>query len=255
MKLLKIIFVPLLLTIGCIILATSLSTKKNDIHNASATPPDIIPSPNLLSLPKTCKIEHISSSPYILCIHNFLSDEETEHLKNAGQPLLTKSTVVGAENNAVINPERTSSSAFLHNDTSEITARIKNRAALFVHADPNHVEGLQVVHYKDGQKYSPHYDFFDRNADSGKCAIKLLGQRMATFFVYLNDVPSGVGGETYFPKVLNGLKITPKKNMAVFWFNVLPNGTEDEQTLHGGLPIEKGEKLAVNIWIRNPKLL
>lgn len=257
MKTVKEITIPLFLSIGFIAMFCSMSTHNttNWATIPSFTSHSTSPRPNLLSLPKTCRIKRLSSDPYIVCIYDFLTDTEVEHLKTIGQPLLTRSMVVGEETGSAINAHRTSSSAFLNNVESEITKNIQKRAAKLVRANHQDVEALQVVHYKDGQKYEPHYDFFDRSKEGGKTSIGQQGQRMATLLVYLNDIDDDAGGQTFFPKVLNGLKINPKKNMAVFWYNVLPNGKEDERTLHGGLPINKGEKWAVNIWIRDPKIL
>ena len=44
----------------------------------------------------------------------------------------------------------------------------------------DHGEGLQVLHYEEGQKYEPHYDYFvdEFNTKNG-------GQRMATMLMYL----------------------------------------------------------------------
>lgn len=53
-------------------------------------------------------------------------------------------------------------------------------------------EDLQVLNYKIGQKYEPHYDFF-----SDKANIARGGHRVATVLMYLSDVTKG--GETVFP--------------------------------------------------------
>lgn len=210
---------------------------------------------NFSSLPKNVRAEHISQEPYILCLHNFITDAEAEFLKKVAQPLFKQSLVVGKENFHVANPGRTSQSAFLYTIRSQIITAISKRAATFLNSTVKDVEGLQVVYYKNHQRYDPHYDYFDRTTATGKASIGTQGQRMATFLVYLNDIKPCIGGETFFPKVGKGLTITPKKNMAVFWFNVLPSGTEDQKTLHAGLPIKPPhEKYAMNIWVRNPKL-
>lgn len=43
-----------------------------------------------------------------------------------------------------------------------------------------HGEGLQILHYEEGQKYEPHYDYFldEFNKKNG-------GQRIATVLMYL----------------------------------------------------------------------
>ena len=225
-------------------------------QKASAKNSALIPwTPNFSSLLKQSRVEYISKSPYILCIHDFLTDQESEHLKQIAEPLLARSIVVGEQESQSTSSNRTSRSAFLHAVPSEIVTAIRKRAAGFVNTSIDNVEHLQVVHYKDSQRYDPHYDYFDRSLASAKSVIGTQGQRIATLLVYLNDVEPGAGGETIFPKVLDGLKIKPKKNMAVFWFNVLPNGKEDDRTLHGGLPIVSGEKWASNIWMRDPRLV
>ncbi len=206
------------------------------------------------TLPKKCVIKQISSEPYIICIENFVTKKEVAHLKKMAKPRLKQSLVVGPDNSEFVSPNRTSRSAFLDTVSSPVINSIKQRAARFVHADINSIENLQIVHYKDKQRYDPHYDYFDRSLATAKEVIGKRGQRSATFLVYLNDVKPNNGGETLFPKVAGGLKITPKKYMAVFWFNVKPDGKEDDRTLHGGLPVIAGDKWAINIWIRNPKL-
>ncbi len=76
------------------------------------------------------------------------------------------------------------------------------------------------------------------------------GQRTVTFFVYLNDLPDEEsGGETAF-KELN-IKVKPKRGRAVFWYDLHADGEGDTRTLHAGLPVIKGTKFAMNIWIRD----
>lgn len=211
--------------------------------------------PNFASLPRRCKVKTISKEPYILCIYDFVTDKESSHIKKISAPLMKRSLVIGADQTETTCEDRTSSSAFLHEVPSKVVSSIRKRSAVFANTTIQNTEHLQVVHYRDSQRYDPHYDFFDRALPSARDVIGAQGQRIATALIYLNNVDSGAGGETCFPKVLDGLKIKPKKNMAVFWFNVLPDGTEDDRTLHGGLPIKKGEKWAINVWIRDPRLV
>ncbi|CAN7119866.1 unnamed protein product [Brassica rapa subsp. narinosa] len=71
----------------------------------------------------------------------------------------------------------------------------------------DHGEGLQVLHYEEGQKYEPHYDYFvdEFNTKNG-------GQRMATMLMYLTDVEEG--GETVFPAANMNFSSVP-------WYNVV----------------------------------
>ena len=47
-------------------------------------------------------------------------------------------------------------------------------------ANTEHGEGLQVLQYKEGEKYEPHYDYFHENYNR-----KNGGQRIATVLMYL----------------------------------------------------------------------
>jgi prolyl 4-hydroxylase len=55
-------------------------------------------------------------------------------------------------------------------------------------------EGLQVLHYTDGQKYEPHYDYFH---DAYNQRPENGGQRVLTVLMYLTTPDEG--GETVFP--------------------------------------------------------
>ena len=58
----------------------------------------------------------------------------------------------------------------------------------------------------------------------------------------LNDVQKG--GETAFAQA--GVRATPKRGSAVFWYNMLSSGDRDELTYHGGCPVIFGEKFRKN---------
>lgn len=53
-------------------------------------------------------------------------------------------------------------------------------------------ESIQILHYENGEKYEPHYDFFHDKANQ-----EIGGHRIATVLMYLSDVEKG--GETIFP--------------------------------------------------------
>jgi len=73
--------------------------------------------------------------------------------------------------------------------------------------------------------------------------------------VYLNEVEKG--GETEFARL--GFKVKPVKDAALVWWNVKKGeegekGEENEvcadEVVHAGLEVKKGEKWAMNVWIR-----
>jgi len=78
-------------------------------------------------------------------------------------------------------------------------------------------------------------------------------RRVATFFVYLNDVPTGRGGSTRFPLLKNEeghvLTVQPVRGSAVIWSNITLDGEIDPRVVHEGVAITAGEKYGMNIWI------
>ncbi len=81
--------------------------------------------------------------------------------------------------------------------------------------------------------------------------------RLATFFWYMTTVEEG--GETGFPRAggkppvtdyarscTEGLVVHPKKGHATLFYSMLPSGEFDVYSLHGGCPVLKGRKWAVN---------
>lgn len=62
------------------------------------------------------------------------------------------------------------------------------------HIPEENGEGMQVLHYVNGQKYEPHHDYFHDTVNPQKSNG---GQRVATMLMYLTTVAEG--GETVFP--------------------------------------------------------
>ena len=52
-------------------------------------------------------------------------------------------------------------------------------------------EQYQLVYYKKGAQYKPHFDSFDYETEDGKNNWEPGGQRMITVIAYLNDVQEG----------------------------------------------------------------
>ncbi|KAH0936011.1 LOW QUALITY PROTEIN: hypothetical protein HID58_013128 [Brassica napus] len=94
----------------------------------------------------------------------------------------------------------------------------------------DHGEGLQVLHYEEGQKYEPHYDYFvdEFNTKNG-------GQRMATML--MTDVEEG--GETVFPAANMNFSSVPWYNVprmgdALLFWSMRPDAMLDPSSLHEG---------------------
>jgi prolyl 4-hydroxylase len=53
-----------------------------------------------------------------------------------------------------------------------------------------------------------------------------------------------------------GLKIQPEAGAVVLWYNLLPNGNVDSNSLHGGCPVAEKSglvKWAANKWVWNKR--
>lgn len=124
---------------------------------------------------------------------------------------------------------RTSSSCSIRPGQTAIVQRLENRLAQLAKLPVETLERLVVVRYAPGQQFSVHHD--------GKF-------RPITVFVYLNELPEGAAGDTFFPHL--GMSFIPRKGCAVMWPNALPDGSEDSRMVHAGRPPLSGVKFGVN---------
>jgi len=125
--------------------------------------------------------------------------------------------------------------------------------------------------------------------DGQKITEERHWNRIASFFVFVKN-RGVRGGETYFPHIKGsnlhgldplstaivmqnekeykgkpknkggvekvrehekgGLAFKPIEGNALFWVNLMPDGTGDKRVLHAGLPLESGSKVGMNIWPR-----
>ncbi|CAN6984624.1 unnamed protein product [Brassica rapa subsp. trilocularis] len=174
--------------------------------------------------------EVISMKPRAFLYHNFLKNEECEHLISLAKRNMVRSIVSNATTGVQgVSSARTSTGSFISRGHDKIVEEIENRISEFTFLPVENGEGLRVIHYEVGQKFDPHFDG--------------LG-RIATFLMYLSDVDEG--GETVFPMSSSGLSVSPKKGDAVLFWNNRPDGSQDPSSLHAGSPVIKGNKWAAN---------
>lgn len=189
-------------------------------------------------IPKTIKPTLLMHDPLIVKLNKFITPQEAQHLIEKARSRLQRSLTVGD----IVNPIRTSYTAMFSCDEDDVIKIIAQRAASIVKMPVTHVEGIQIVHYQPGQEFKEHHDYFyEQDLD------KVAGQRVFTFFCYLNDLEDGQGGETFFPEL--NLKVKPEKYTSLFWKNLDEEGNGKTKTLHAGLPPQKGEKWGMNIWV------
>ncbi|CAA6656024.1 unnamed protein product [Spirodela intermedia] len=194
--------------------------------------------------------EVVSWEPRAFVYHNFLSAEECEYLIEMAKPRMIKSTVVDSKTGKSMDSRvRTSSGMFFSRGQDKVIRAIEKRIADFTFIPVEHGEGLQVLHYEVGQKYEPHFDYFQDEFNT-----KNGGQRMATLLMYLSDVEEG--GETIFPTVkVNSSTLPHYKELsecegdALLFWSMRPDASLDPASLHGACPVIKGNKWSCTKWM------
>ena len=192
-----------------------------------------------------------SSNPILYVVDNFLSNDECDAFIEAGKGRLKPSTVISPDKH-IQHKSRTSENCWIQHDASEILHEVSKRFSILVQMPIRNAEQYQLVYYKEGAEYKPHFDSFDFNSEDGKKNWEPGGQRLITALGYLNNVEAG--GGTDFPEL--GVTISPRKGDVVIFHNALLNSESslhaeiNPRSLHGGMPVIKGEKWVINLWFR-----
>ncbi|XAH25050.1 2OG-Fe(II) oxygenase [Xylophilus sp. GW821-FHT01B05] len=185
------------------------------------------------------------ADPRIVVFGNLLSDEECAALIADAEPRMKRSLTVATKTGGEeLNADRTSDGMFFSRGETPVVARLEARIARLLDWPVENGEGLQVLHYRPGAEYKPHYDYFDPGEPGTPSILRRGGQRVATLLVYLNEPERG--GGTTFPDV--HLEVAPKRGNAVFFSYERPHPST--RTLHGGAPVTAGEKWIATKWLR-----
>lgn len=123
-------------------------------------------------------------------------------------------------------------------------------------------ENFLILGYKQFGHYAPHFDHLQRMSrhyDGGW--FEFYGNRVATA-LFIVEAATG-GGGTVFPRL--NLTVMPQEGDSekkqgtisvsfagdlLLWVNADSNDELESLSLHAACPIEKGEKLAVSLWLR-----
>ncbi|KAL7484637.1 hypothetical protein ACHAW6_010272 [Cyclotella cf. meneghiniana] len=219
----------------------------------------------------------LSCAPRAFEIDNFLSQTEVDHIMYLTTGMkLHRSTTAGS--NGQLSEEdlgrdstrntRTSLNTWVYREKDAIIDTIYRRSADLLRIDEallrprskdelpqvkskrSLAEALQLVHYDVGQEYTAHHDFGYANIYNEDQPA-----RFATLLLYLNEGMDG--GETQFPRWVNahtrdGLDVVPKVGKAVLFYSQLPDGNMDDWSHHAALPVRRGEKWLMNLWVWDP---
>lgn len=193
---------------------------------------------NMMTSDRPIRIVDKLEEPLILVLEDVLSAEECDALIALASDRMQRSRIGGAH---TVSDIRTSSSMFLEESENAWVETIEARLSELMQVPLSHAEPLQVLHYKPGEQYKLHYDYF--TSDS------VANNRISTLVMYLNDVEEG--GETCFP--LLQLSVAPKKGSAVYFEYFYTDTRLNELTLHAGNPVVTGEKWVATQWMRRQR--
>lgn len=182
--------------------------------------------------------ETVSETPAIRRYAGLFSPAECAFLAAAAAPMLEPAVVVDpASGRQRPDPVRVCDSAgFPWPLENPAVHALNRRLAAASGTAPGQGEPLQVLRYRPGGEYKPHFD-----AIAG-----FANPRTMTFLVWLNE--DYEGGETFFPTP--GLRLKGRAGDAILFRNTRADGRPDPAAGHAGLPVSRGEKLIASRWIR-----
>ncbi len=136
--------------------------------------------------------------------------------------------------------------AFGPQERDLVLAILQERAARLLGAPVACHEPPNAISYEPGQEYRQHADFIEPRVPQFQAQLQQLGQRVATVVTYLNE--DFDGAETVFPDLDITFRGAPGD--AIYFANVLPDGSPDYLTSHAALPPTRGRKWVLSQWIR-----
>lgn len=183
--------------------------------------------------------------PRVIVFGGLLADAECDELLSLACTRMTRSATLNLDTGAdEVHEARTSEGMFFKRGANELCARIEARIAALLDWPLENGEGLQVLRYGPGAEYRPHHDYFDPAKPGTAGILARGGQRVASLVMYLNTPKRG--GATTFPDA--GMEVAAVKGNAVFFSYDRPHPMT--RTLHGGAPVQEGEKWVATKWLR-----
>ena len=194
---------------------------------------------------RVVKAKSIAKDPEVVVFENLLTPQECDEIIKMSETKITASEVVDNDTGKNYSSDyRTSSGVMYSKGSTDLLRKLEEITAQVCNWPYENSEGFQVLHYKPGQQYKPHFDYFHEDSAGAVNVIGRAGNRVGTLLIYLNDVQEG--GGTDFNK--RGITVQPKKGSAVFFsFHDKQNR---ELSMHAGLPPVSGDKWVAVNWLR-----
>ena len=205
----------------------------------------------------------LSWEPRVVLVKNFASKEDLDVYVNLAQPMLEKSGLALKEGENFNGSIRTSRGAFVQapQDASGTILRLEQKLARLTSIPVENGEAWNVLYYPLRGHYAHHMDYFDPQNFPDRAP----NNRLATFLLYIRSAEKG--GETIFPRggktgygmkgppefdsCDRGLKVKAEPGDGVLFYSQTTDFTLDPMSLHGGCPVEEGEKWVATKWMHN----
>ena len=133
-------------------------------------------------------------NPRVIVFGGLLSDDGVRRAGRDGraQRLVRSETVKIDTGGSEVNAARTSDGMFFtRGENAADASRIEERIAALLGWPVENGEGLQVLRYRPGAEYKPHYDYFDPAQPGTPSILKRGGQRVGSLVCYLNTPAKG----------------------------------------------------------------
>jgi len=184
--------------------------------------------------------EVLSTDPWVVYFRKFLAEDEVIALESH---LFTRQFEPSGAGYGGEAEGRVSETALCPPPCDEHPAvqALYQRASNVTHVPIVNFDFVQAARYKPGNYFAAHHD------NHPTFHHLPCGTRIFSIFVYLTDVEEG--GATAFPQL--GLQTQAKRGAAVLFQNTLDSDPEqtDDRTEHEALPVVRGEKRGLNMWL------
>ncbi|GMR37249.1 hypothetical protein PMAYCL1PPCAC_07444, partial [Pristionchus mayeri] len=200
----------------------------------------------------TVKVEVRSLDSFLVVLKEFIPSAYTDELLEVikKEELEIQSTVDKNTGKNTLSAGRNANGTFFPHHEYEISSKIfEHIQQRFPFIEFRMAEQFQVLSYKSGGHYAPHYDYLDYATEeiANRCAwYRGGGNRLMTFLFIMQTAEKG--GGTVFPRI--GTSVQPEKGDAIVWLNMDAQHEKLKESLHGACPIWEGTKTAATLWMR-----
>ena len=154
------------------------------------------------------------------------------------------------QNKNEVSDYRTSDNIFLPPSSDPVLQSISERVSRLVNIPVENQEDVQILRYRKGKYYKPHYDACLDSSANCKQDRRTRGVRLSTALAYLSTTE---GGETGFSNL--GTQFKPKKGTLIVFEPVYKDNKGEYHhhpcSYHAAMPVISGTKYSLSVWSRD----